>query len=237
MSWRPLNGSICAARSGATCRRPGSRRSICATAPTSEATWKSASKEGRSVERAPGARIDGEVRISPRPSGREHYLEHYRSWRFYAGHLAWFAAAFVFGLVAHRLAPVVFRGTVATGSDLLRTLVTGFVMLIVMPVAMIARALTIIGIPIAVAALFLYILAIYTADLVVGAWLGRLLAPPADESMLEFGKSFALSLAMLTIGSLIPFLGPPVGFVALLLGLGLLSARGREALSDHSLVR
>ena len=64
----------------------------------------------------------------------------------------------------------------------------------------------------------------------VGAWLGRLLAPPADDSLFEFGKSLAVGLAILTAVSLVPFLGPPVGVVALLLGLGLLSARAREAL-------
>ncbi len=186
--------------------------------------------EGRSVERSAGARVDGEVRSSTRESRHEHYLDHYRSWRFYAGHLAWFAAAFVFGLIAYRLGPVIFRGRVATGSEFLRALALGFVTLVVMPVAMIAAALTVVGIPTAIAALFLYIVALYTADLVVGAWLGGLLVPPADDSLFEFGKSLAAGLAILTAISLIPFLGPPAGVVALLLGLGLLTERARAAL-------
>jgi cytoskeletal protein CcmA (bactofilin family) len=187
-------------------------------------------KEGRAIERAPGARVDGEVRTAVLASRHEHYLDHYRSWRFYAFHLLWFAAAFVFGLIAHRIGPAVFRGTIATGSDLFRALGLGFVALVVGPVAMIAAALTIVGIPIAVAALFLYIVALYTADLVVGAWLGRLVAPPGDDSTLAFGRSLAAGLAILSAVSLVPFLGPPVGFVAMLLGLGLLTARAREAL-------
>src|SRR6185503_4424653 len=149
-------------------------------------------------------------------------LDHYKSWRFYAYHLAWFTAAFLFGLIVHRIAPVCFRGTVASGSHLLRMLATGFVVLVVLPVAMIASALTIVGIPTAIAALFAYILALYTADLVVGAWLGRLLVPPADESLFEFGKSLAAGLAVMTVVSIVPFLGPPAGVVALLLGLGLI---------------
>jgi cytoskeletal protein CcmA (bactofilin family) len=187
-------------------------------------------EEGRSIERSPGARVDGEVKSSPRESRREHYLEHYRDWRFYAGHLAWFAAAFVFGLIVYWIAPVIFRGAIADGSQLLRTLVTGFVVLIVLPIAMIAAALTIVGIPTAIAALFAYILALYTADLVVGAWLGRLLVPPADDSLFEFGKSLAVGFAVLSAVSLVPFLGPAAGVVALLLGLGLLTERARTAL-------
>src|SRR6185503_13897412 len=69
----------------------------------------------RAIERAAGARVDGEVRAGVLESPREHYLDHYRSWRFYAFHLAWFTAAFLFGLIVHRIAPVCFRGTVASG--------------------------------------------------------------------------------------------------------------------------
>jgi cytoskeletal protein CcmA (bactofilin family) len=186
--------------------------------------------EGSAVERAPGARIAGELRTGVIPSAHEHYLDHFRSWHFYAVHLLWFTAAFLFGLIAYRIAPAVFRGAIATSSELWRALAHGFVMLFVMPIAMIAAALTVVGIPTAIAALFLYILALYTADLVVGAWLGRLLVPPADESLFEFGKSLAAGLAILTAVSLVPFLGPPAGAVALLLGLGLLTERGRAAL-------
>ena len=88
-------------------------------------------EEGRSVERASGARVDGEVRSSVRESEHEHYLYHYRSWRFYLVHLLWFAAAFVFGLIAYRIGPAVFRGTIATSGALFRTLVLGFVVLVV----------------------------------------------------------------------------------------------------------
>jgi cytoskeletal protein CcmA (bactofilin family) len=186
--------------------------------------------EDRPIERAAGARVDGEVHAGVIESPREHYLSHYRSGHFYLVHLLWFTAAFVFGLIVHRIGPVVFRGTIASGSALFRTLVVGFAVLVAGPVAMIAAALTIVGIPTAVAALFLYIVGLYTADLVVGAWLGSLIWPPADDSLFEFGKSLAVGLAIVSAVSLVPFLGPAAGVVALLLGLGLLTDRARAAL-------
>jgi cytoskeletal protein CcmA (bactofilin family) len=186
--------------------------------------------EGRTIERAAGARVDGEVRAGVIESPREHYLDHYRSGHFYVYHLLWFTAAFLFGLVSHRFAPAVFRGRIASGSDLLRTLATGFVTLVVVPVAMVAAALTIVGIPLAIAALFIYLILLYTADLAVAAWLGGLLAPPADDSLFEFGKSLAVGLAIMAAISLVPFVVLPAGLVALLLGLGLLTDRGRAAL-------
>jgi len=182
--------------------------------------------EGRSIERAAGAQVDGEVRTRAIPTPRQHYLEHYRHWHFYAWHLLWFTAAFLSGLIAHRIAPAIFRGTIASGSALVRVLATGFATLVVMPVAMVAAALTIVGIPIAIAALFLYLLVLYSADLAVGAWLGGILAPPSDDSMFEFGKSLAAGLAILSAISLVPFLGPAAAVMVLLLGLGLLAERG-----------
>jgi cytoskeletal protein CcmA (bactofilin family) len=186
--------------------------------------------EGREIERAAGARVGGEVHAGVIESPRQHYLDHYRSGHFYLVHLLWFTAAFLFGLIAYRLGPVIFRGTIASGSELLRKLATGFALLVAMPVAMIAAALTIVGIPIAISALFLYIIALYTADLVVGAWLGRLVWPPTDDSLFEFGKSLAAGLAILSAISIVPFLGPAAGAVVLLLGLGMLTERARAAL-------
>jgi cytoskeletal protein CcmA (bactofilin family) len=187
-------------------------------------------EEGREVDRAAGARVDGEVRAEQRMETREHYLSHYRSWRFYAGHLLWFAAAFLFGLLGYAIAPAIFRGEVRTGPELLRALGTGLVTLVMVPVVAVVAALTIVGIPIAVVFAFLYVVALYTADLVVGAWLGRLVTPPANTTLLAFGKSFGVGLLIVNVVALVPFIGPAIGLVCLLFGLGLLTARGREAL-------
>lgn len=186
---------------------------------------------GREVARSPGATVDGTVRAEERPIRHEGYLSHYTSWRFYAFHLLWFASAFLFGLLAYAIGPRIFRGTIDTSGDLLRTLGTGFVVLVVGPVAILAAALTIVGIPAAILALFLYIVALYTADLAVGAWLGRWLAAPEDRSLFAFGKSFGLGLAVLNLAALVPFLGPAIGLVAMLLGLGLLTTNARNALT------
>jgi hypothetical protein len=186
--------------------------------------------EGRAIERAAGARVDGEVPSGVLPSPREHYLDHYRSWRFYAYHLPGSPRRSCSAcrpparpgdlprLDRERLAaPALARRRLrrARGDadrDDRR------------------RARRSWAFPIAIAALFLYILALYTADLAVGAWLGGLLVPPADDSLFEFGKSLAAGLAIMTVVSIVPFLGPPAGVVALLLGLGLLSERARAAL-------
>ena len=183
-------------------------------------------------DRAPGARIDGEVDVSPVEGVREHYLDAYRSWRFYGLQLLAFAAAFVFGLVVYRLAPGVFENRLVTGGDLLRHIGIGFAAMVVIPIALVALGLTIIGLPLAIAGIFLYVAAIYTADVVIGAWLGRWLFPPSGDGFFEFGKSYALGLGLLIAVAMVPFLGPPVGFVAFLVGLGLLAVRTYDWASE-----
>ena len=146
---------------------------------------------------------------------------------FYAFHLLGFAAAFLFGLVAYKLAPEVFRGSLATGSDLLFALAYGFAAVVVTPLGVLVAALTFVGIPLAVALLFVFLLSLYTAELAFAAWLGRLVVAPADESVFEFGKSLCAGLGIVTALALVPFLGPASQVLVTLLGLGLLTQRAR----------
>ena len=187
-------------------------------------------EDEREVVPSPGARIGGELRAEYSPRAHRHYLSHYKSWRFYLGHALYFVAAFVFGLVLYQFAPQVFSGSVVTGGDLARTLMLGFVALVVTPLAIVAVALTVVGLPVAVSLLFVYLASLYTADLVVGAWIGRLWWPPEDDSTLAFGKSMGLGLGILTLVAMVPFLGPAVGVVAMLAGLGLLANQARDYL-------
>ena len=187
-------------------------------------------EDDREVRPSPGAFVGGEFRAEPSERLREHYLQHYRSWRFYLLNALWIAAAFVFGLVAYQLAPSLFRGEVVTGADLARTLGLGVVALVITPLAMLAAALTVVGLPLAVALLFAYLVTLYLADLVVAAWVGRLLLPPPDEGTLAFGRSLGAGLLLVGGVSMVPFLGPAVGLVVMLLGLGLISAQARDYL-------
>ena len=67
-----------------------------------------------------------------------------------------------------------------------------------------------------------------TAEIVVGAWLGRMLWPPLDETLFGFGRSLFAGLTVLTVVGHIPFLGPPVIIVATLIGAGMLYERIRK---------
>jgi cytoskeletal protein CcmA (bactofilin family) len=184
--------------------------------------------EGDEVDRAPGAVVSGELRLLPRESRHERYFAHYAQPAFYLMHALAFAAAFVFGILLYALVPGLFEARVRTSGEFFRALGLGFVALVVPPVAILAVALTVIGIPPAVLSLFVYVTALYTAGIAAATWLGRMLLPPGDDSMFALGRSLLAGLAILVVVEHIPFLGPPVGVVTLLLGLGLLVERARQ---------
>jgi len=180
------------------------------------------------LERAPGAEVAGEVDVSPLDGMKEHYLDMYRDPGFWLLHGIMMVAAFVFGLLLRLLVPVIFEGELTTSPEFFRSLGYGLAVIVVTPLAIVALALTVVGIPVAVLTLFTYIVLFYSAEIVASAWIGRLLWAPTDESLFAFGRSFFVGLAALTVTSHIPFVGLPIAIVATLIGAGLMFEQWRN---------
>ncbi len=143
-------------------------------------------------------------------------------------------AAFLFGLLLHFLVPAIFEAGVSTSPEFFRSFGYGFLVIIATPVAICLLALTVVGIPVAVLTLFGYVVLFYSAEIVVGAWIGRVLWPPTDESTFAFGRSFFVGLGLLTLAGHVPFLGPPILIVATLIGAGLLFEQARRVALPES---
>jgi hypothetical protein len=83
-------------------------------------------------------------------------------------------------------------------------------------------AVTLVGLPVGLTVLFLYVLALYGGQVFVGAYLGKeILGPPASQSQ-SLGQ-LALGLALIHAVGYVPYVGAVVSFVVLLWGLGALS--------------
>ncbi len=180
------------------------------------------------LERAPGAQVAGAINVTPRDSMKDHYLDAYRDPAWWAAHGIALMTAFLFGLLLHFLMPAIFEAGLSTSPEFFRSFGYGFLVIVATPIAICLLALTVVGIPVAVLALFSYVVLFYSAEIVVGAWIGRVLWPPSDESIFAFGRSFFVGLAVLTLASLVPFLGPPIMIVATLIGAGLLFEQARR---------
>jgi len=180
------------------------------------------------LDRAPGAQVGGEVTVTPRRGMQEHYLDHYREPGFYLLLALGLVAAFLFGLLLRWLSPSLLEAELHTGAQFFRSLGLGFLVIVATPFAILAVALTVVGLPIAVLALFVYLVALYSGEIAAGAWLGRMLLPPADAGLFAFGRSLFAGLGILTVVGHLPFLGPAVMIVATLLGVGLVYERARR---------
>jgi cytoskeletal protein CcmA (bactofilin family) len=142
------------------------------------------------------------------------------------GLLAWLLWRLLMGLgllvVALVLAAAMPRLVMQTTGMLIThpwaSLLTGFLTLVLTPIAIVILMLLLIGIPLALILLALYLIALYIAPIFVAVLLGQWL--------LRRGSSLVLAalagVAIYVLVTLIPVLGGIVGFLAMLFGLGAL---------------
>ncbi len=134
----------------------------------------------------------------------------------------WLAATLLFGLVLFLLLPRFARDTVDSADHYGVSLGLGILVLCSVPVAAVLACVTIVGIPLGVAAVILWCVAIYSSQIVVGAVVGKwLLGPPGDTWALI--ARMALGLTLLKVVGTVPFFGGLVRLAVLLWGLGAIS--------------
>jgi hypothetical protein len=130
-------------------------------------------------------------------------------------------ASFVFGLVLLLIAPGFFYDVTNACKKVGPTSGLGVLFLLATPVAAILVCVTVVGIPIGIAALFLYAITIYSAQVFVGSWLGERILGTAVGFGPTLGR-LALGLGIIRLMRLIPYLGTLVGAIVVVWGLGAL---------------
>jgi hypothetical protein len=165
-----------------------------------------------------GATIGGRTSINippPRPS-------RYRTASFYIWQTIWLAAAFLTGLVLFWLAPFFAGANLETSRSLLIAGGVGFLAVVATPIAAIIAAVTLVGLPLGLITLAVWIIAGYLAKIVLAGFLGRsLLAsqgnphPPAPLMLL-------VGLLPLFVAINLPYIGTLIEFLFVVLGLGML---------------
>ncbi len=151
------------------------------------------------------------------------------STHFYLWRVVWLAGAFGVGLILYLLLPGLFQFRIRSGSEFALTLVTGAASLPVVLAGCIFLVLTVVGIPLAILTLLLYLVAGYLAFLAVAVLLGRHITKPQSERLREFGLALLAGLLVVTVLVNLPIIGDPAWWVLLCLGFGLLALRAREA--------
>lgn len=100
-------------------------------------------------------------------------------------------------------------------------LTTGLAALVVIPLLSLFALCTVIAAPLALITIVIYVIFIYLAQGITGAWLGHLITAKLFKHPTNRFVESLIGITLLGLISLIPFLGWITGFLSLLFGLGL----------------
>lgn len=175
------------------------------------------------LERADGARIDGELTFSDLPEEIEP-RNRYTQGEFYLWQLARIVSAVLAGLLLLWLVPYFRTVTIGSGVDGLKTAGIGLLALIGVPIAAVLIAITLIGLPVSAFAFVGWLAAIYLAKIVVGAFIGRALLSNTrfrDNTLLVLLAGITSIIVIVNI----PMVGGLISFVLTIVGIGLIAQR------------
>jgi hypothetical protein len=185
--------------------------------------------KGREVETSSGAVVAGELRSAVHRHHGRTRLAQFLKLRFWVFLGIQLTGAFVVGLALHALFPALFRGRLETSGAFFRSLGIGFLALIATPFAIAVCAVTLVGIPLSLIGLAVYLAALYIAFVVAAALVGSVLVRSRGEATGGFGLALLAGLLVLLVGASLPFLGHLLVLIVVLAGLGLLVDRAQFA--------
>jgi hypothetical protein len=172
-----------------------------------------------------GAQVAGGIERLPSPP--QQYPGRLASPAFWLGtHLLELLALFVLGLVAFGLAS---RGAAAVAREVAdrfgRSLLAGFILFVVVPVAAFVLLFTIVAVPLSVVVMLLYFATLYPAQVFVAASAGNRLIHVASRGRTAQPSVFlalAVGSVLLVLLFAIPYIGWLFRLVAVLVGFGAL---------------
>ncbi len=140
--------------------------------------------------------------------------------RFYFWQAVQLAGAMIVGALLLMLFPAFYRSATAAITSWPRSLGLGFAVLVAGPVAVVVLCVTLIGIPLATAGLFLYVAGLYLAKVFFGAWLGQTLFRRVPQNNQDALLALLLGLLLVFVVVQIPYFGGIFQIVLWCLGLG-----------------
>ena len=176
--------------------------------------------DAKNFQMEPGAQAYGKRDIQVREPANQ------RGW---TGTIVWevavLAGAFLTGWLLLAVFPSFYGGAVQSVLSW-ASAGYGFVALIVTPIAAVILCITLLGIPLGIATLMLYLTGVYLAKIVVGGYLGRELLGARDGLPTLVG--LLVGIALLQAVFLVPYGGGILKLAATCLGLGALTLQMRR---------
>jgi anti-sigma factor RsiW/cytoskeletal protein CcmA (bactofilin family) len=158
----------------------------------------------------PAALIAGARNIRIKPARQSDYSRP----GYYFWQIVRVITAFITGLVVFRLAPWLAPTRIASGVDWLKAGGFGFIALVSIPIAAVIVACTVVGLPIALASVVVWLAGLYLAKIMIAEFVGRTLMKNSSAVSLLAG------IVLVIIAVDLPVLGGLINFLLCLLGLG-----------------
>jgi cytoskeletal protein CcmA (bactofilin family) len=165
-----------------------------------------------------GVSIQGKKTVDffkPKPSK-------YRRLGFYVRESLWIGAAFFMGLLLYWFFPQVGRIPLSNGRFALKSGGVGFLAAVAAPVAALLLGITVIGLPIALVTLVLWLLGLYLSKIIVARFIGGAILKTGDARMSSIAPSLVVGLIIVIICVDLPYVGGVINFLLVLIGLGAL---------------
>jgi len=177
---------------------------------------------------ADDALVGGEVRrLEPEHPLREKRNRFLRM-AFYGRLAVFLVAGFLVGLGLFWLVPGLLRQRVETAPAFFRALGQGLVAVVVTPVLLVALFVTVVGIPVALIGLWVYLTALFLSVIVVASLTGRSLLRRDPRRPGGFGVVLLVGLAVTLVAMSLPWVGGLVAVIVVLTGTGLLVEGARD---------
>jgi len=165
-----------------------------------------------------GAKLASPVVFTKRRHESQYAEGHYYVWR-----IIWTAAFVLFGLVLFLLLPKFAAETVSAGERFGAPVGLGVLVFFGVPIAAVIACVTVVGIPLGVLTLGIWLLGVFTAEIVVGTVIGNwILGKPADTWGLigRMAAGFVIVRIVYTPLAHVHVIGPLVGLGIWIWGMG-----------------
>jgi len=166
----------------------------------------------------PNASIQGEtnVELVKKEEGTSKYMKI----GFYFSQLLRIIGAFLMGLLLFWLFPGMKHAPLSSVRGLLASGGIGFLAAVATPIAAVILAITVIGLPVALATLFFWLLALYLSKIVIGKYIGSTLLGNGKDTMGSTALSLLIGITIIVVAVNLPYIGGILNFLLILIGLG-----------------
>ena len=179
---------------------------------------------------APGAKLGSPIQITIPKRGPD-----YTRISYYWHRVLLWGASFLFGLVLLLLLPELFHEAVGAARRVGPSLGLGMLFLFATPIVATIACMTIVGLGVGIATVLLYLIAVYSAQVFIGSWLGEQLLGRSVGLGPAIGR-LALGLAIIRVLTMIPFAGFLILLIVTIWGLGALVLALHRKMSPHPAV-